>query len=56
LTVRSASNPKHADTAVDPDDKDEDADGFDEVVVVTTQPKKRGRPPGSKNKPKTSKK
>ncbi len=54
MTVRSASNPGHADTAVDdPDDTDEDNDGFEEVALPVTQPvnqKKRGRLPGSMNK------
>jgi hypothetical protein len=51
-TLRSASNPKHADTAVEPDDTDEDAtDDLDEEMVVLPvtmpiNPKKRGRPAG----------
>ncbi len=52
-TICSASNPRHADVSVE--DEDGTEDDADEIVVVqpilpiATQ-KKRGRPPGSKNK------
>jgi len=57
-TLRSASNPRHADTAVDEpvdaNDTDEDAtDDLNEEMVVLPvtmpiNPKRRGRPAGSK--------